>query len=100
MVAAKSTLFSASIKLNDKLKCLWDYDFYSLLSSAYLGFHHSFYKFPFYYTIYKMNSSFNYRRIIIPWTNSPRQRKLMIEEKCLNNFDIIKYSKYSKIIIF
>jgi hypothetical protein len=90
LVAAKSTFFSASIKLNDKLKFLWDYDFYSLLSSAYLGFQNSVYKFPFYYTIYKMNSSINYRRIIIPWINSPRQRKLMIEEKCLNNFDIIK----------
>ena len=90
LVAAKSTLFSTSIKLNDKLKFFWVYDFYSLLSREYLGFHYSLYKFPLYYTIYKMNSSINYKRKIIPWINSKSQRKLMIKEKCLNNFDIIK----------
>ena len=89
LVAAKSTLFSVSIKLNDKLKFLWEYDFYSSLRRTYLDFHYSFYKIPL-YTIYKMNSSIYYRRIMIPWVNSPKQRKKMIEEKCMNDFDIIK----------
>jgi hypothetical protein len=90
IVAAKSTLFSASIKINDKLKFLWEYDIYSSLRRTYLSFHYSFYKFPLYYTIYKMNSSIKYKRIMKPWTNSPKQRKMMLNEKCLNNFDIIK----------
>ena len=81
MVEAKSTFFSTSIQLNNKLKFLWSYDFDSSSSRVYLDFH---------FIIYKMNSSINYRTIMKPWTNSPRQRRLMIEEKCLNNFDIIK----------
>ena len=44
LVAAKSTLFSASIKLNDKLKFLWEYDFSSSLSIS-----SSFYNFHLYY---------------------------------------------------
>ena len=90
IVAAKSTFFSASIKLNGKLKFLWEYDFYSTKSKSYLNFHYSFYKFHIYYTIYKMYSSINYKKIMMPWINSPRQRKRMIEEKCMNNFDIIR----------
>jgi hypothetical protein len=90
IVAAKSTFFSTSIKLNDKLKFLWEYDFYTTKSRTYLDFHYSFYKFPIYYTIYKMNSSIMYRKLMIPWINSPRQRKRMLEEKCINSFDIIR----------
>ena len=90
IVAAKSTLFSSSIKMNDKLKFLWEYDIYSSLRRTYLDFHYSFYKFPFYYTVYKMNSSIEYKRIMVPWTNSPKQRIMMLKEKCINNFDIIK----------
>jgi len=91
IVASKSTFFSSSIKLNDKLKFLWEYDFFSTLSRTYLDFHYSFYKFPIYYTIYKMNSTTYYRKLMMPWINSPRQRKGMIEEKCINNFDIIRH---------
>ena len=90
IVAAKSTFFSTSIKLNDKLKFLWEYDFYSKKSRTYLNFHYSFYKFPIYYTIYKMNSSTKYKKLMIPWINSPNQRKRMINEKCINNFMIIR----------
>ena len=90
LVAAKSTFFSTCIKLNDKLKFLWEYDFYSKKLRSYLNSHYSFYKFPIYYTIYKMNSSTNYRKLMIPWINLPRQRKSMIDEKCINNFSIIR----------
>ena len=80
IVEAKSTFFSVIIKFNNKLKFLWKYDFYQ----------QKIYKFPFYYTLYKMNSSNNYKRKMIPWANLPNQKKLMINEKCINNFDIIK----------
>lgn len=91
IVAGKSTFLSTTIKLNDKLKFLWDFDLYSTFSRSYLDFHYSYYKFPVYYTIYKMNSTTNYRKVMLPWVNSPKQRKIMIEEKCVNNFDIIRY---------
>ena len=90
IVAGKSTFLSTAIKLNDKLKFLWEYDFYSTFSRRYLDFHYSFNKFPVYCTIYKMNSTINYRKIMLPWINSPKQRKIMIEEKCVNKFDIIR----------
>jgi len=90
IVVGKSTFLSTTIKLNDKLKFLWEYDLYSSFSRTYLDFHYSFYKFPVYYTIYKMNSTANYRKLIYPWINSPKQRKIMIEEKCIFNFDIIR----------
>ena len=89
MVAGKSTFFSTSIKFNDKLNFLWEYD-YSLSSQKYLHLHYSVYKFPFYYTVYKMNSSTNYRKFMSPWLNTPKQRKMMIKEKCKKNFDIIR----------
>jgi hypothetical protein len=88
VVASKSTFFSVSIKLNDKLKYLWDYDFFTSKRKSYLDFH-TFYELP-HYTIYKMNSSINYRKIMIPWVNSHKQRTIMIKEKCKYNFDIIK----------
>ena len=89
MVAGKSTFFSTSIKFNDKLNFLWEYD-YSLSSQKYLHLHYSVYKFPFYYTVYKMNSSHNYRKLMYPWLNTPKQRKMMIKEKCKKNFNIIR----------
>ena len=90
LVAGKSTFFSSMIKLNDKIKFLWEYDFYTTLKRTYLDFHYSFYKFPIYYTIYKMNSSINYRKLMLPWVNSPKQREIMVNEKCINDFDIIR----------
>jgi len=89
IVAGKSTFFAISIKFNDKLKFLWEYNCL-FLWQKYLHFHHSVIKFPFYFTIYSMNSSANYRKLMHTWTNSPNQRKMMIEEKCLNNFDTIR----------
>jgi hypothetical protein len=88
LVAARSTFFLTSIKFNTKLKFLWEYDF-EFLYQKYLHLHYSVYNFPCYFKIYKMESSNNYRRIMYPWINSPNQRKMMIKEKCLNNFNII-----------
>lgn len=89
IVSAKSTFFYSSVKLNDNLKFLWEYNFNSKSLKEYLDFHYNSCKFPIYYTIYKMDSSPNYIKVIYPWINSPKQRKIMIEEICLNNFDII-----------
>lgn len=94
MVAGKSTFFSTSIKFNNKLKFLWEYDC-SPSSQKYLHLHYSVYKFPFYYSVYKMNSSNKYRKFMYPWLNIPKQRKMMIKEKCKKNFDIIRYKYIS-----
>ena len=89
IVAGKSSFLISAIKFSDQLKFLWEYDFYQL-SERYLHLHYSVYQFPFHYTIYKMNSSKIYRKQMYPWLNSPKQRKIMLNEKCNNNFDIIR----------
>jgi len=89
IVAGKSSFLTSAIKFNDKLKFLWEYDFYKL-SERYLHLHYSVYQFLFNYTIYKMNSSKTYRQLMYPWLNSLNQRKIMLNEICQNSFDIIR----------
>jgi len=89
IVAGRSTFFSTSIKFNDKLKFLWEYDC-SPLTQKYFHLHYSVYNFPFYCIVYKMNSSKNYRKFMHPWFNIPKQRKKMIQEKCKQNFNIFR----------
>jgi hypothetical protein len=88
IVSAVSSFIITIIKLNYKLKFLWEYDFYKL-SERYLHYHHSVYNFSFNYFIYKMKVSENYKKIMLPYNNTDIQIKLMIEEKCDNNFSII-----------
>ena len=88
IISATSSFIVSIIKLNKNLKFLWEYDFY-ILSERYLHLHYSVYTFSFNYSIYKMNVSENYKKIMFPFRNSEEQRKLMIEEKCNNNFELI-----------
>ena len=83
IVSAKSSLLISIIKLNDNLKFLWEYDLY-LLSEKYLHLHHSVYSFSYNYTIYKMDPSSSYEKLMNPWINSKEQREMMIKEKCNN----------------
>jgi len=89
IVSAKSSFIMSIIKLNDNLKFLWEYDFYKL-SERYYHLHPSVYSFSYNYTIYKMDASLKYKAIMYPWIHSKKQRKMMIKEKCNNNFTIIK----------
>lgn len=88
IISATSSFIVSIIKLNLKLKFLWEFDFYTL-SDRYLHLHHSVYTFSFNYNIYKMNASENYKKLIYPYHNSEKQRNVMIEEKCNNIFDLI-----------
>ena len=88
IVSAKSSFLVSIIKLNDNLKFLWEYDLY-LLSEKYLHLHHSVYSFSYNYTIYKMDPSSSYKKLMNPWINSKEQRKMMIKEKCNKHFSII-----------
>jgi hypothetical protein len=88
IILAKSSFIVSIIKFNNNLKYVWEYDFY-ILSDRYLHLHYSVYTFIFNYTIYKMNASENYKKLMYPFSNSEKQRKFMIEEKCINYFNII-----------
>lgn len=88
IVSAKSSYILSIIKLNDNLKFLWEYDLYTL-SEKYAHLHDSVYSFSFKYIIYKMNPSTNYKKLMAPFTNSGKQKRVMIKEKCDINFIII-----------
>ena len=88
IVSAKSSFIISIIKLNDNLKFLWEYDFYPL-SERYRHLHYSVYTFTFKYIIYKMTASEIYKKLMIPFIHSEKQKMLMIKEKCDINFNII-----------
>ena len=88
IVSATSSFLINIIKLNDNLKFLWEYDLY-LLSEKYVHLHHSVYSFSYNYTIYKMEPSSKYKKLVGHWTNSKEQREMIIKEKCNNYFSII-----------
>jgi hypothetical protein len=88
IISAKSSFIVSIIKLNSNIKFLWEYDLY-ILSERYLHLHYSVYTFSFNYTIYKMNVSENYKKLMYPFHNSENQRKFILEEKCDNNFHLI-----------
>ena len=88
IVSAVSSFVTTIIKLNYKLKYLWEFDLYKL-SERYYHYHHSVYNFSFNYIIYKMKVSENYKKIMFPFNNTEIQRNFMLKEKCNNNFSII-----------
>ena len=87
LVGSVSSFFTTSLIINENLKYLWEYDYYSL-SQKYLHLHHDIYKYPRTFTIYRMQSNQKYIKEMFPWRNSKFQRKLMLNEKC-NKFNII-----------
>lgn len=84
-----SSFFNSIIKINDKLRLLWEYDLYRL-SQRFLHLHYSVYNIPHNYTIYRMRPSKYYKKVMYIWYNSPKQRLIMITEKCKREFVVIK----------
>ena len=78
-----------SIKFNDNLKNLWEYDIYRLMVKFY-WLHHHLYKFNIKYKIYTMKPSDIYFDKMFNWRNSQNQLKLMIEDKCPYDFVLTK----------
>ena len=81
IISSKSTFLLGIIKLNRNLKFLWEFDFY-ILSERYIHLHYSAYNFSFNYTIYKMNPSENYKKLMLPFYHSEKQINQMINDKC------------------
>lgn len=88
IVASVSSFAYSSIKLNDNLKELWEYDIMRL-AEKFLFLHHHITKFNIHYKIHTMEPSFIYRSKMFSWKGSPEQIKLMLEESC--PFDFISY---------
>ena len=88
IVSSVSSFIIGIIKLNDYLKYVWEYDIYKL-TQKYFHLHYSVYNFEHNYTIYQMKPSQYYKRVMNIWQNSPKQKEIMINEKCKSNFKII-----------
>ena len=89
IVASISSFLISIIQLNNNLLFLWDYNIYHI-SEKNIHYHYDLYKFPYKnITIFRMESSNNYRKTMFFWKNNRKQRKLMIKEKCSFYFSII-----------
>lgn len=89
IVISMSSFVISLIQINYNLINLFDYNIYNL-DQKYKHFHYDIYKYPYSkITIFRMEPSIKYYKIMLWWKNSKLQRKLMIKEKCLNFFRII-----------
>ena len=80
-----SSFTQAAISFNDNLENLFDYEAYKA-SEALLHFHYDIDKLNRKFNIYRMKPSENYFRKMYRWKNSKEQRKLILEENCINDF--------------
>jgi len=90
IVCSISSFLIAILQLNDKFEFLWDYNIYKI-SEKKRHFHFDFNKFPHNnFTIFRMEPSFVYKKRMYNWKHTKSQLKLMIKDKCINDFSIIK----------
>ena len=89
IVGSISSFLISSIKLNDNIKFLWEYDRYPMCSKIF-HFHHSIFNIQRNYTIYQMPPSETYKYRMIVWKCSDEQINIMLNDKCPYNFKIIK----------
>ena len=91
IVASISSFLNSIIQLNYNLKILFDYNIYKF-SEKVLQYHYDLYQFSHKgFIIFRMEPSLNYNKTMHIWKNNKKQRKLMIKEKCINNFRVIFY---------
>ena len=92
IVASISSFLNSIIQLNYNLETLFDYNIYKM-SEKILSLHYDLFQFPHNnFIIYRMNPSSTYNKTMYIWKNSKKQKKLMIKEKCIKNFNIIQIS--------
>ena len=89
IVLSVSSFSISSIKFNDNLKKVYEFDIYHL-SEMYLHLHHSIINYKKKYYIYSMKPSEKYKSEMFSWNKSSKQLALMIEDKCPNDFVVIK----------
>ena len=89
IVLSVSSFSISAIKFNDNLKNVYEFDICHL-SEMYLHLHHYIFKYPKKYYIYSMKPSEKYKSEMFSWRKSPKQLALMIEDKCPNDFVVLK----------
>ena len=84
------------MQLNYNIKYLWEYNSNDMRFKNWC-FHYDLFKYPNKnFIIYRMEPSKLYKKILYYWENNRRQNKLMIKEKCYNNFAIYFYKNNEK----
>ena len=89
IVGSISSFLISSIKLNDNLEYLWEYDIYPM-SGRLFHSHHSINNEKRKYTIYLMEPSEQYKNKMVVWKSSEEQINIMLNDKCPHNFITIK----------
>jgi hypothetical protein len=89
IVLSISSFAFSSIKLNDNLINIWEFDIIRL-SRKFLFLHHHIFKFNIKYKIFTMKPSQTYINKMFKWERSQEQIKLMLEDKCPYDFIITK----------
>ena len=90
IIGSISSFLIANLLLNSNLKFLWDYNIYQIKEKIY-HLHYDLFKFPNnIFTIYRMEPSPYYKKNMQIWKNNKKQRYIMLNEKCINDFKIIK----------
>ena len=93
LVGSVSSFFITILQLNYNINFLWDYNIYSLRFKN-IAYHYDIYKYPNRrFIIYRMEPSSIYKNGMQTLKNNKRQIKLMIKDKCINNFSIILYKE-------
>jgi len=91
IVLSVSSFAISSIKLNDNLKDLWEYDIMRL-SEKFLFLHHHVFKSNKKYIIHTMNPSFEYSSRMFSWKGTLDQIELMLHDKCPYDFVITEHN--------
>ena len=88
IVGSISSLFLIVLQLNENVKNVWDFNIYKN-SEKIFHYHYDLYKYPHNFTIFRMEPSEYYKTKMYYWRLTMKQRYLMVNEKCENNFRII-----------
>ena len=89
LVGSISSFLNTIIILNSNLLNFYEYNIYQI-SQKIVQHHYDLFEFPKHFTIYRMEPSAHYKSSMRFWKNNRSQRKLMIKEKCINSFKIIR----------
>ena len=90
IVGSISSFLISILQLNYNLEYFWDFNMYKI-SEKINHFHFDFNKLPHNnFTVFRMEPSLSYKNKMFNWKHSKSQLKLMIKDKCINEFSIIK----------
>ena len=89
LVGSISSFVQGILKITDNLENYWEYDIYRM-SEKFGHLHVDIYDFDKKFKIYKMKPSDIYKSEMFLWSKDENKLKLMIEDKCTYDFEIIE----------